>query len=206
MASKPKFPVSTPRRAKAPSRTATDAGLDAIAAVDLGSNSFHLIVARIHHGELVVVDRLRESIRLGGGLNENKMLTDRAQDNALACLDRFGQRLRNMPRGSVRAVGTHTLRQARNANIFLVRAQSVLGHPIEVIAGREEARLIYLGVAHGLAARDERRLVVDIGGGSTEIITGKGFEIFDRESLHVGCVDLTRQFFGDGQEEAPAGG
>lgn len=200
VASKPEFPASTTeRRVNALLRSATDTRPDTIAAVDLGSNSFHLIVARIQHGELVVVDRLRESIRLGGGLDDNKTLTDRAQEDALACLDRFGQRLRNMPRGSVRAVGTNTLRQARNASAFLSRAQSVLGHPIEVIAGREEARLIYLGVAHGLEARDEHRLVVDIGGGSTEVITGKGFDIFNRESLHVGCVGLTNQFFGDGK-------
>lgn len=174
-------------------------GPDTIAAVDLGSNSFHLIVANLHHGQLVVVDRLRESIRLGAGLDAGKMLTEPAQAEALACLDRFGQRLRNLPRGSVRAVGTNTLRQARNAKQFLSRAQSVLGHPIEVIAGREEARLIYLGVAHGLEARDENRLVVDIGGGSTEAIAGKGFDIFHRESLHVGCVSLTRRFFKDGR-------
>lgn len=172
---------------------------DTIAAVDLGSNSFHLIVAKLHHGELAVVDRLRESIRLGAGLDADKMLTEAAQADALACLDRFGQRLRNLPRGSVRAVGTNTLRQARNSRQFLDRAQAVLGHPIEVIAGREEARLIYLGVAHGLEARDEHRLVVDIGGGSTEAIAGRGFEIFQRESLHVGCVGLTRQFFPDGR-------
>lgn len=199
MATKPKFPATARRRVKALLRSGTETRPDAIAAVDLGSNSFHLIVARIHHGELVVVDRLRESIRLGGGLDENKLLTEEAQETALACLDRFGQRLRSMPRGSVRAVGTNTLRQARNANAFLSRAQSVLGHPIEVIAGREEARLIYLGVAHGLEARDEHRLVVDIGGGSTEVISGKGFDIFNRESLHVGCVSLTNRFFSDGR-------
>jgi exopolyphosphatase / guanosine-5'-triphosphate,3'-diphosphate pyrophosphatase len=172
---------------------------ETIAAVDLGSNSFHLIVARLHEGELVVLDRLRESIRLGAGLDANKLLTERAQADAMACLDRFGQRLRNLPRGSVRAVGTNTLRQARNATQFLHRAQTVLGHPIEVIAGREEARLIYLGVAHGLEAGDENRLVVDIGGGSTEVIAGKGFDIDHRESLHVGCVGLTNRFFRDGK-------
>jgi len=172
---------------------------DTIAAVDLGSNSFHLIVARIHDSELVVMDRLRETIRLGAGLGADKTLTCQAQADALACLERFGQRLRSLPRGSVRAVGTNTLRQARNANQFLTQAQAVLGHPIEVIAGREEARLIYLGVAHCLEARDEYRLVVDIGGGSTEVITGQGFDISHRESLHVGCVGLTTRFFGDGR-------
>lgn len=199
MASETELSASTAQRLKALFRTAPDARPDTIAAVDLGSNSFHLIVAKLHEDELVVMDRLRESVRLGAGLDDRKMLTPESQANALACLDRFGQRLRNLPRGSVRAVGTNTLRLARNANEFLNQAQAVLGHPIEVIAGREEARLIYLGVAHGLEARDEHRLVVDIGGGSTEVITGKGFEISHRESLHVGCVGLTNRFFSDGK-------
>lgn len=199
MASKPDLKEQAPQGAKSLSRATPRARPETIAAVDLGSNSFHLIVARLHHGELIVVDRLRESIRLGAGLDASKMLTGQAQSDALACLDRFGQRLRNLPRGAVRAVGTNTLRQARNANDFLKRARAVLGHPIDVIAGREEARLIYLGVAHDLEARDEKRLVVDIGGGSTELIAGRGFEIFNRESLHVGCVGLTNRFFGDGK-------
>jgi len=197
--SKANIQVPGPKNVKSLFRTRSAVRPDTIAAVDLGSNSFHLIVAKLHHDELVVVDRLRESIRLGAGLDSDKQLTEQAQADALACLDRFGQRLRNLPRGSVRAVGTNTLRRARNAGQFLGRAQAVLGHPIEIIAGREEARLIYLGVAHGLEARDEHRLVVDIGGGSTEIIAGKGFEIFHRESLHVGCVDLTDRFFSDGR-------
>ncbi len=197
MASQPNVRVPGPQRLKSLFRSG--ARPDTIAAVDLGSNSFHLIVARLQHGQLAVVDRLRESIRLGAGLDADKLLTEQAQTGALACLERFGQRLRNLPRGSVRAVGTNTLRQARNANQFLDRAQAVLGHPIEVIAGREEARLIYLGVAHDLEARDEDRLVVDIGGGSTEVIAGRGFEIFHRESLHVGCVGLSNRFFADGR-------
>jgi len=199
LATRPNLQAPGPRSALPPDREHADPGPDTIAAVDLGSNSFHLIVARQHQGELVVVDRLRESIRLGAGLDKDKMLTEKAQVDALACLDRFGQRLRNLPRGNVRAVGTNTLRRARNAHQFLDRAQSVLGHPIEVIAGREEARLIYLGVAHGLEARDEHRLVVDIGGGSTEVIVGKGFDIYHRESLHTGCVGLTNRFFSDGR-------
>ncbi|HSH42389.1 MAG TPA: exopolyphosphatase [Arenicellales bacterium] len=185
--------------APGPRTPAVSARPETIAAVDLGSNSFHLVVARPRGGELVVVDRLRESVRLGAGLDADKLLSEQAQADALACLERFGQRLRNLPRGSVRAVGTNTLRQARNAGQFLERAEAVLGHPIEVIAGREEARLIYLGVAHDLDARDENRLVVDIGGGSTELIAGRGFEIHQRESLHVGCVGLTRQFFANGR-------
>jgi len=170
-----------------------------IAAVDLGSNSFHLIVASVQGGELAVIDRLRETVRLGAGLNPAKELTEPAQERALACLERFGQRLSGMPAGSVRAVGTNTLRLARNSSAFLDRAEQALGHSIEVIAGREEARLIYLGVAHGLEAGTERRLVVDIGGGSTEIITGHGFDITHRESLHVGCVNLSLSHFPNGE-------
>ncbi len=181
---------------------ATPLGGDApqsIAAVDLGSNSFHLIVAQLHHGDLSVIDRLREPVRLGAGLDRKKRLAPDAQQRALQCLERFGQRLRDLPVGSVRAVGTNALRQARNSAEFLASAEAALGHPVEIIAGREEARLIYLGVAHGLEARDERRLVVDIGGGSTEIITGSGFEAKHRESLHVGCVSLSRLYFTDGR-------
>jgi exopolyphosphatase/guanosine-5'-triphosphate,3'-diphosphate pyrophosphatase len=179
--------------------TAQAVASDVVAAVDLGSNSFHMIVARLEHGELVVIDRLRESVRLGAGLDGRKNLTPLAQERALACLERFGERLRDLPRGSVRAVGTNALRLARNSGEFLRQAQHALGHRIEVIAGREEARLIYLGVAHGLAAGEESRLVVDIGGGSTEIITGRGFDTSHRESLHVGCVGLSNRHFADGR-------
>ena len=169
-----------------------------VAAIDLGSNSFHMIVARITDGQLQIIDRMKEMVRLGAGLQENKTLTDEAQSRALVCLQRFGQRLRSMPEGSVRAVGTNTLRQAHTEGGFLVLAEQALGHPIEIIAGREEARLVYLGVSHGLAASDERRLVVDIGGGSTELIIGDGFEPIQRESLHMGCVSMSRAYFGDG--------
>jgi exopolyphosphatase/guanosine-5'-triphosphate,3'-diphosphate pyrophosphatase len=177
----------------------TKSTLESVAAVDLGSNSFHLIVAQLKNQELSVIDRLRESVRLGAGLDEHKQLTPDAQERALACLERFGQRVGRLPVGSVRVVGTNALRQARNSDEFLIMAEAALGHPVEIIGGREEARLIYLGVAHGLAAGDERRLVIDIGGGSTEIITGTGFETSHRESLHVGCVSLTRTWFADGR-------
>ncbi len=177
----------------------TTSALESVAAVDLGSNSFHLIVAQLNHQELSVIDRLRETVRLGAGLDENKQLTPDAQERALACLERFGQRVGKLPFGSVRVVGTNALRQARNSDEFLIKAEAALGHPVEIIGGREEARLIYLGVAHGLAAGDERRLVIDIGGGSTEIIAGTGFETIHRESLHVGCVSLTRSCFADGR-------
>lgn len=171
---------------------------ETVAAVDLGSNSFHMIVARIDGGHMQVVDRMKEMVRLGEGLTENKLLDPAVAQRALACLARFGQRLQGFPPGSVRAVGTNTLRQLRPETFFIEQAELALGHPIDVIAGREEARLIYLGVAHGLAAGRERRLVVDIGGGSTEIIVGQGFSPRLRESLHMGCVSMTLRYFSDG--------
>lgn len=170
-----------------------------LAAVDLGSNSFHLIVAQLTHGQLSVLDRMRETVRLGEGLDENKLLRPDVQARALDCLHRFGQRLRSVSPHGVRVVGTNTLRVAKNSAEFVVAAQKALGHPVEIIAGREEARLIYLGVANALEAGDEKRLVVDIGGGSTEIITGQGSVASHRESLHVGCVSLAVQFLAKGK-------
>lgn len=170
-----------------------------VAAIDLGSNSFHMIVASLRQGELVIVDRLREMVRLGGGLTPSRNLTTEAQQRAIDCLQRFGQRLRDMPPGSVRAVGTNTLRIARNADSFLALAEQALGHPIEVIAGIEEARLIYQGVAHSLATDGQRRLVMDIGGGSTEYIIGVDKTPLKKESLHMGCVSMSLAHFGDGK-------
>lgn len=171
---------------------------DTIAAVDLGSNSFHMIIARLIGGEPHVLDRMREMVQLAAGLDRHYHLAEEVQDRALACLKRFGQRLRSLPPGSVRAVGTSTLRQARNASEFIVAAQRALGHPIEVISGQEEARLIYLGVAHTLPPQEGRRLIIDIGGGSTECILGERFEAQHMESLRVGCVILSRRYFPKG--------
>jgi exopolyphosphatase/guanosine-5'-triphosphate,3'-diphosphate pyrophosphatase len=168
---------------------------ETLAAVDLGSNSFHLLVVRMDGGTLQIMDRHKEMVRLGEGLTEDKHLREDVAERALACLERMGQRLRDMPRERVRAVGTNTLRQVRPETRFLPRAEHALGHPIEVIAGREEARLIYLGVSHGLAIGDEKRLVIDIGGGSTELIVGQGFAPTLRESLHMGCVSMSQRFF-----------
>ena len=174
--------------------------LRTVAAVDLGSNSFHMIVARLEEeGTLSVIDKLREPVRLGGGLKDNGKLSRDARERALACLDRFGQRIRNLPQGDVRIVGTNTLRVATNAGKLVAEAQRLLGHPIEIVSGREEARLIYLGVAHGRAMREGRRLVVDIGGGSTELIIGEGSDSILRESLYTGCVSASREFFDDGE-------
>ena len=178
--------------------TRTETAPATVAAVDLGSNSFHLVVARLDEGRLHVVDRLRERVRLADGLDVRRNLTAEAAERALACLTRFGQRVRELPPGAVRAAGTNTLRQAKNRVSFLARARQALGHPIEVIAGREEARLIYLGVAHSVPADGGRRLVVDIGGGSTECALGEGFDTIATESLFIGSVGVSQRFFPNG--------
>lgn len=175
-----------------------------VATVDLGSNSFHMIVARIQGDHVQIIDRLREMVRLGEGLNADKSISPDVAERALACLQRFGQRLRGFRPENVRVVGTNTLRQLPPESDFIERAEAALGHSIDIIAGREEARLIYLGVAYGLAAGNEQRLVVDIGGGSTEVIIGQGFSPRLRESLYMGCVSMSRRYFGDGQITAAA--
>jgi len=172
---------------------------EVIAAVDLGSNSFHMVVARHTHGQLTIIDRLREPVRLAAGLDDTNRLSREATERALACLERFGQRLRDMHAESVRVVGTNTFRQARRKGAFLDRAHAALGHPIEIISGIEEARLIYKGVAHSSPNDPGRRLVIDIGGGSTELIIGEGFQARELESLRIGCVAMTKQFFDDGE-------
>ncbi len=170
---------------------------DVLAAVDLGSNSFHMVVARYQHGQLVILDRLREMVRLGAGVSENGRLDDEAMARALRCLERFGQRLRAMRADSVRVVGTNALRRAKRKRWFLERARAALGHPIEIISGLEEARLIYSGVAHTSPMSPDKRLVIDIGGGSTELVIGEGFTPLLLESLSVGCVGLSA--FDDGR-------
>ena len=170
-----------------------------LAAVDLGSNSFHMVVARYSHGQLVVIDRLREMVRLASGVEENGRIDKEVAARALACLQRFGQRLRDMHARSVRVVGTNALRVARRKQAFLERAREALGHPIEIISGMEEARLIYSGVAHTMPSEAGRRLVCDIGGGSTELIIGEGLNPLELESLQMGCVALSERFFRDGK-------
>ncbi|TNF84841.1 MAG: exopolyphosphatase [Gammaproteobacteria bacterium] len=173
-----------------------------MAAVDLGSNSFHLLVAQESDGVLQVVDRIKEMVRLADGLDEDKMLNAKVVERALDCLDRFSQRLRGLAPEDIRVVGTNTLRRATNAQSFLDEAERLLGTEVEIISGREEARLIYLGVSHALEDTAERRLVVDIGGGSTELILGKRFRAEVMESLHMGCVGMTQRCFGDGKLRA----
>ncbi|HEV8261868.1 MAG TPA: exopolyphosphatase [Burkholderiales bacterium] len=170
-----------------------------IAAVDLGSNSFRLQVGRVVDDQIYPLDSLREPVRLAAGLTADKHLDDAAQARAIECLKRFGERLRGLPPGAVRAVGTNTLRVAKNAREFMPRFDAALGFPIEVVAGREEARLIYLGVAHSLPATPEKRLVVDIGGGSTEFIIGAGNQPHKLESLYMGCVGYSLRYFPDGR-------
>lgn len=174
-----------------------------VAAVDLGSNSFHLVVARIEHAQVRVVDRIREPVALAAGFDAKRALDADTQERALACLARFGQRLREMHPGSVRAVGTSALREAANARAFLARAEDALGHPIEVVSGQEEARLIYAGVAHTQTGEPTvgvaRRLVVDIGGGSTELILGEGMTPKRMDSLRMGCVSFSQRFFPGGR-------
>ena len=170
-----------------------------LAAVDLGSNSFHLVVARNVLGQLRIIDRLRETVRIGAGLKANGELDPAARQRALVCLARFGERIANLPAQRVRAIATNTVRQLRHPAAFLIPAETALGHGIEVVSGREEARLIYLGVAYGMPPREGRRLVIDIGGGSTEFIIGEGFTALKRESLQMGCIATTRRFFPNGR-------
>ncbi|MEE4330645.1 MAG: Ppx/GppA phosphatase family protein [Wenzhouxiangella sp.] len=169
------------------------------AAIDLGSNSFHMIVARSEHGELRIIDRIKEMVRLAGGLDHQGRLAAGTRAAALDCLARFGQRIRAIPATQVRAVGTQTFRRLRNPASFLVVAETALGCPIEIISGREEARLVYLGVSQGFASSNSRRLVIDIGGGSTEIVAGQSLEPVLTESVPFGCVGTTRQAFPDGR-------
>ena len=174
---------------------------DLLAAVDLGSNSFHLQVGRVVGGQIYPLDSLREVVRLGAGLTSEKRIDRATQARALEALARIGERLRGLARGAVRAVGTNTLRVAKNAPQFLREARAALGFPIEVIAGREEARLIYLGVAHAMPPATHHRLVVDVGGGSTEFIIGKGLDPLLTESLYMGCVSYSLAFFPEGRIE-----
>ncbi len=170
-----------------------------VAAVDLGSNSFHMIVCSLTDGKLQTLDRLKEMVRLAAGLDKKNYLDEDTQKRALGCLERFGQRIRHFPPESVRVVGTSTLRQAKNSQQFLEKAEKALNHPIHVISGIEEARLIYQGVAHSLGSHAKLRLVMDIGGGSTEYIVGSGDTPNMKESLPMGCVLVSNAFFKEGK-------
>ena len=170
---------------------------ETVAAVDLGSNSFRLQVGRVVDDQIYVLDSMKEPVRLASGLTAEKNLDAPAQERALVALRRFGERLRGLDSAAVRVVATNTLRVAKNAGEFLPLAEAALGFPIEIIAGREEARLIYIGASHSLPMVAHKRLVIDIGGGSTEFIIGKRHDPQLMESLYMGCVGYSLRFFPD---------
>lgn len=174
-------------------------GYEQIAAVDLGSNSFRMQVGRVVEDQVYPLDTLKESVRLASGLTPDKLLDEPAQQRALETLSRFGERLRGFEPEAVRVVATNTLRVAKNARAFIPQAEKVLGFPIEVIGGREEARLVYIGAVHALPPSRFKRLVVDIGGGSTEFVIGRKIEPLVMESLYMGCVSYSLRFFPDGK-------
>jgi len=168
------------------------------AAVDLGSNSFHMIVAEMIDNQLHVIDRHKDMVRLANGLDNKGNLSAKKIEQAIASLEKIGQRIQHIPKTHLRVIGTNTLRKAKNTADFIPRAEQALGKPIDIVSGREEARILYLGVSHSLPSNQGQRLVIDIGGGSTELIIGEEFEPRLRESLHMGCVSFTKKFFSDG--------
>ncbi|WP_127960084.1 exopolyphosphatase [Serratia microhaemolytica] len=172
-----------------------------IAAIDLGSNSFHMVIARIVNGALQVIGRLKQRVHLADGLDHENRLSEEAIERGLACLALFAERLQGFPADNVAIVGTHTLRQAINVETFLTRAAAVLPYPIEIISGQEEARLIFMGVAHTQPEKG-RKLVIDIGGGSTELVIGENFQPLLAESRRMGCVSFAQQFFPNGEINA----
>ncbi len=172
---------------------------ETLASIDLGSNSFHMVVGRTVYGEIRTLDKLGEKIQLAAGLDDNNNLSEESQERGLECLRRFAQRLQGIPPSAIQVVGTNALRIAKNAKEFTDKAEAILGVPVHIIAGREEARLIYLGVAHTLADDTGRKLVIDIGGGSTEFIIGERFETQALESLHMGCVSFRSLYFKNGE-------
>ena len=172
---------------------------ETFAAVDLGSNSFHMVVAKLEDGQVRIIDRIKDMVRIASGLDNTNNLTEEAIERALESLRQLGQRIREVPRTNVKAVGTNTLRTAHNGNDFIRRARGALGHNIHIISGQEEARLVFVGVAHSVYNHNGASLVIDIGGGSTELIIGKGFQPEVAESLYMGCVNVSQRFFPDGK-------
>jgi len=175
-----------------------------IAVIDMGSNSFHMVVAQSHEGQIKIIDRHKEMVRLSTGLNKSRQLDQQAIERAIACLGRFGQRLRDMNAGSVRVIATNALRAAKKTRLFLKQAQQALGYPVEIISGIEEARLIYKGTVFSISRPEEKRIVVDIGGGSTEVIVGEGNQPVHMESCFMGCVSYSERYFKDGKINAEA--
>ena len=175
-------------------RTTSSDAFPLIAALDLGSNSFHMVLARTSNGELRILERLGEKVQLAAGITEQRVLDEAAMQRGLDCLRRFAQLVNHLPEGAVRVVGTNALREARNRAEFIRRAESIINHQVEVISGREEARLIYLGVAHTYPGAPGKRLVADIGGGSTEFIIGEHFDSQLREIGRASCRERVSKF------------
>lgn len=175
----------------------TDETNKTFAAIDLGSNSFHMVVAQEDGNTIRIIDSLRHPVRLGEGLDKHKNITQETQERGLQTLSQFAQRLRDVPSKRIRAVGTNTLRRAKNRKQFMARAEQIIGKPIEIISGREEARLIYSAVSHALPEVGGKRLVIDIGGGSTELIIGKKLKPCLMESINIGCVSFSKRYFAD---------
>jgi exopolyphosphatase / guanosine-5'-triphosphate,3'-diphosphate pyrophosphatase len=172
--------------------------LPIFAALDLGSNSFHLLLASFKSGKMTCMDRYKDVVRLASGLDEKGALSDAIMQEAFNSLPKFAERIRHIPKARVRVIGTNALRMAKNSDAFLHKAEAILGMPIDIISGAEEARLIYLGVAKDFTPGDKRRLVIDIGGGSTELVLGS-VEPETVESLYMGCVSFMKRYFPDGK-------
>ncbi len=169
-----------------------------LAAVDLGSNSFRVEIGRVIDNRITTQNYWKETIRLAAGFDENGALTEEVIERAVACLARFNERIGGLPPSRVRAVGTQAFREATNSADFLARAEAALGYPIDILSGHEEARLVFKGCVNSLPASTGRRLVVDIGGASTEFVIGQGLQANRFESFHVGCVNTSLRFFKDG--------
>lgn len=172
-----------------------------IAAIDLGSNSFHMVVAKVVNQDLQLISRHKQRVRLATGLNDQKVLDQTAIQRGIECLEMFAERIQGFSPENVRITATHTLRQAKNTAEFIEQARQVIPYPVEVIPGAEEARLIYLGVAH-TQPQSQSMLVIDIGGGSTELVIGHEFTPELVNSLQIGCVSYTNRFFR--MEKSPA--
>ncbi|AWB68835.1 guanosine-5'-triphosphate,3'-diphosphate diphosphatase [Saccharobesus litoralis] len=168
------------------------------AAIDLGSNSFHMLLVRSVGGSVQTIGKIKRKVRLASGLDENNNLSHEAMARGWDCLSLFAERLQDIPASQVRIVGTATLRLAKNVDVFLAKAQAILGHPINIISGEDEAKLIYIGVAH-TSGSAKTKLVVDIGGASTELVVGQNFEPKVVSSLDIGCVTFLKRFFADEQ-------
>lgn len=177
-------------------RTMLSSASSLYAAIDLGSNSFHMLVVREVAGSIQTVARIKRKVRLAAGLNDDNSLSEEAMERGWQCLRLFAERLQDIPHAQTRAVATATLRIATNADVFIAKAEEILGCPVQVISGEEEARLIYQGVAHTTGG-DDRRLVVDIGGASTELVTGTGAQTTSLNSLSMGCVTWLERYFSD---------